>query len=76
MPRKKKQEPCEYCEGDWQSYSALEGDDADKLTIDLYPGHMISATAVLYNPRTEETEEVSVSVPMDFCPACGRDLRM
>lgn len=67
---RRKTEPCEYCEGD---YISLESEEAgNELTLDLYPGHLISATAILYNPRTEESYEASVCINMNYCPVCGR----
>lgn len=72
MPRKKREpEPCEYCEGEWNTY---ESDAGNELTLELYPGNIISASAILYNPNTEETYEASVSIPMIYCPYCGRRL--
>ncbi|MBR3740402.1 MAG: hypothetical protein IKN04_08055 [Clostridia bacterium] len=71
MPRKKPQEPCEYCEGELVT---IEAEESGELTLELYPGHIISASAILYNRNTEETYEATASVPMNYCPACGRKL--
>lgn len=71
MPRKKQQEPCEYCEGELVT---IEAEESGELTLELYPGHIISASAILYNRNTEETYEATASVPMYYCPACGRKL--
>ena len=73
MTRRNK-EPCEYCEQDWTTIPSIEEDD--RLTLELYPGHIISASAILYNKGTEETFEACAEIPMNFCPACGRDLRI
>ena len=72
--KRKKAEPCEYCDGDMIQMHG-EADD-DRLVLELYPGNMVAASAILYNPSDEETFEDSVSIPMNFCPVCGRDLRM
>lgn len=72
MMARRKKEPCEYCGSDFISLPALEDDD--RLILELYPGHCISATAILYNPNTEEHFEANVSVPMEYCPVCGRHL--
>ena len=71
MPRKLKP-PCEYCDCGFDDWLGIESDAGADLTLEIYPGHCISASAILYNPRTEETHEASVSIPMNFCPVCGR----
>ena len=71
MARRKAQEPCEYCESDFYPVSE-DGDDT--LVIEVYPGHMISASAIIYNPRTEEQENMVVNIPCNYCPNCGRKL--
>lgn len=69
---KKKTEPCEYCECGYGDYLRITSEDSEDLTLELYPGHLISASAILYNRHTEETFEAAASVPMNYCPVCGR----
>jgi hypothetical protein len=69
---RKKTEPCDFCDCGYGDVLRIGSEDSDDLTLELYPGHIISASAIMYNPRTEETYEATVSVPMNYCPVCGR----
>lgn len=71
MARRQK-EPCEFCECGYGDFIRITSEENEEFTLELYPGNCISAGAVFYNPRTEESYEATVSVPMNYCPACGR----
>ena len=66
-----KKKLCEFCEPE---FTKVESMDNNNLTMEVYPGKMISAVAFFFDPKTEETYEATVSIPMDFCPVCGRRL--
>lgn len=68
MARKRK--PCEFCENE-QLYNEDLG--AHALQIGFYPGHMISVCSAAPD-ASGETELIEAEIPLNYCPACGRDL--
>ena len=62
--------PCEFCENELLTISSDLGDD---LTVEVYPGHMIAAIA-FFRKEDGELEQATCSIPMDYCPNCGRKL--
>lgn len=69
MARAKK--ACEYCSEDhWDS----EAIGQNQVSVEIYPeANFIAVTAYLQN-LNGETEEVTFSIPMNYCPVCGRKL--
>ena len=69
MGRTKK--PCEYCNEDhWDSESI----GRNQVSVEIYPeANFIGVTAFLQN-LSEEMEEVTFNIPMNYCPVCGRKL--
>ncbi len=69
---RRKREPCEYCDQGYDDWTQVVSEDCEDLTIELYPGHVIAAHAVMTNVHTEERYDASVSIPFNYCPNCGR----
>ena len=67
---RRKQEPCEYCDGDF--YQDMDPDG--NLYLEMYPGKHVSASCFVTNPNTEEPVELYLFIPCNFCPNCGRKL--
>jgi len=70
---RKKQLWCEFCE---QELYAIEenGAEGHTLTVEIYPGRMISAISFAPDPYNGQPEECVVEIPMKYCPNCGRKL--
>ena len=66
-----KKKPCEYCiEDHWDSESIGK----NQVSVEIYPeANFIGVTAYLQN-LSEETEELTFNIPMNYCPNCGRKL--
>ncbi len=62
--------PCEYCEEELIQVTSDLGDD---LTVEIYPGKMIAAIA-FFKTESGEMEQATCSLPMAYCPNCGRKL--
>lgn len=62
--------PCEYCSDELTTITSDLGED---LTVEVYPGKMIAAIAFFRN-QSEELEQATCSIPMNYCPNCGRRL--
>ena len=70
MARAKK-ESCEFCECGFDGFLRISSEVGDDLILELYPGHLISASAILRS-ESGETEVADVEIPMNYCPVCGR----
>lgn len=70
MARRK---PCEFCEDDnWDTYD--ENKKGLSLYVEIYPmNNMIGITAYA-NDECGEVIEESITLPMNYCPNCGRKL--
>lgn len=62
--------PCEYCD---EELTMIVSDLGEDLTVEVYPGKMIAAIAFFRN-QSEELEQATCSIPMNYCPNCGRRL--
>lgn len=71
--------PCEYCEEEYYLEPSLDGVEMNRtwhnITAELYPfnGH-ITFISQAENPNDGETDELWVTIPMNYCPNCGRKL--
>lgn len=68
---KRAKSPCEYCDHGYGELLSLTSEDSDDLVMEICPGNCISAYAYIKG-ADEETHEASVSIPMNYCPVCGR----
>ena len=63
--------PCEYCEQGYNELMTLTSEDSDDLIMEMYPGNCISVYAYMRDESGELTE-ANISIPMNYCPVCGR----
>lgn len=70
-----KKAPCEYCGQGYGELLTVYSPDSDDLTAELYPGIIISVFAYTKD-EAGETHEATLSIPMNYCPACGRKWAM
>lgn len=66
-------EPCEFCDED--HWDVQEGKDGHSIYCESYPGHNIVFSSYA-NTATGDAEELTWSFSFDFCPVCGRDVRI
>jgi len=69
MARKK---PCEYCEdvGLWN----FSGPNGHQLYVELYPEENYIGLTSYANNESGECMELQATIPMNYCPNCGRKL--
>lgn len=68
MARKK---PCEFCEDDWWE---TQEDKGLQVHVEVYPFNNVIGVTAFANDEMGEVIERSISLPMNYCPNCGRKL--
>lgn len=72
MAARRNAKACEFCEAD-----SFYGEDLPncQLAIEVYPDNChIAVFAFGKSDDNEQTSEQSYTIPMDWCPCCGRRL--
>lgn len=69
MARKK---PCEYCEDD--NFFHQEGTNGAQLYVEIYPDANYIGITSFANDENGEMIEMTATIPMNYCPNCGRKL--
>ena len=67
-----KKKPCEFCEA--ESFFEENGADGHNLLAEVYPDALHIAILSYAKNETGETGELTIEIPMNYCPNCGRKL--
>ena len=68
----RKRIPCDFCEE--ENWWTEEGSPGHQMSIEVYPFNNILSITSFANTETGESNEISVSLEMNYCPKCGRKL--
>lgn len=71
MSRAKK--PCDYCEDDWQE-EYKDHRNGYCLWAEYYPFNNQISVIAQANDEDGEMIEDAITIPMNYCPNCGRKL--
>lgn len=69
----RKRIPCEWCEDNF-STDSIEHRNGYCLWAEVYPFAQMITVFAQANDENGETTEDFVTIPMNFCPNCGRKL--
>ena len=67
-----KKKPCEYCED--ASWFSLDGRNGHQLYVEIYPDENYIGVTSYGADENGDADELSTTVPMHYCPNCGRKL--
>jgi hypothetical protein len=68
----RRRKPCEFCGDDW--FQQEDGKNRMLLSVEVYPFNNFIGITAQANDEIGELQEISMQIPMDYCPACGRKL--
>ena len=68
----RKKKPCDFCSDD--NWYSEEGTPGHQLAVEIYPENNSLSVTSFANNESGESEELTVSFEMNFCPVCGRRL--